>query len=158
MAGAVDVPVIMPMSNPTSNSEAVPADLVRWTEGRVLMATGSPFAPVEHGGRTIHVGQGNNVFVFPALGLGSLLSSAREVSDEMITRAAQSLAEQVTDEELSRGLLYPDVCRLRDITAASAAAVCAEAFERGLARAAVPDSFQAAAREAMWTPDYPTFL
>ncbi len=158
MAGTVDVPLIMPMSNPTSNSEAVPADLVRWTDGRVLMATGSPFAPVEHRGRTIHVGQGNNVFVFPALGLGSLLASAREVSDAMITRAAESLAQQVTDEELSRGLLYPDVCRLRDITAISAAAVCAEAFEGGLARTEAPDSFQAAARDAMWTPDYPTFL
>ncbi len=158
MAAAVDRPVVMPMSNPTSNSEAVPADLVRWTDGRVLMATGSPFAPVEHGGRTIHVGQGNNVFVFPALGLGSLLSGAREVSDDMITRAAQSLAQQVTDEELSRGLLYPDVSRLRDITAASAAAVCAEAFERGLARNDPPASFDVAARDAMWTPDYPTFV
>jgi malic enzyme len=158
MAGAVDHPVIMPMSNPTANSEAVPADLVAWTDGRALIATGSPFAPVERGGRTIHVGQGNNVFVFPALGLGSLLAGAREVSDQMITRAADTLAQQITDEELSRGLLYPDVARLRDITVVSAAAVCAEAFECGLARAQPPEDFTAAARAAMWTPDYPTFL
>jgi malic enzyme len=158
MAAAVHRPLIMPMSNPTANSEAVPADLVDWTDGRVLTATGSPFAPVQHRGRTIHIGQGNNVFVFPALGLGSLLAGAREVSDQMITCAAGELAQQVTDEELSRGLLYPDVARLRDITAVSAAAVCAEAFERGLARAEAPQDFRTAAREAMWTPDYPTFL
>jgi malate dehydrogenase (oxaloacetate-decarboxylating) len=158
MAAAVDAPVIMPMSNPTANSEAVPADLVRWTDGRALIATGSPFAPVEHRGRTIHIGQGNNVFVFPALGLGTLLAGAREVSDEMITCAAAALARQTTDEELSRGLLYPDVARLREITAAGAAAVCAEAFERDLATADAPADFTAAARDAMWSPDYPTFV
>jgi malate dehydrogenase (oxaloacetate-decarboxylating) len=158
MAAGVGAPLIMPMSNPTANSEALPADLVRWTEGRALIATGSPFAPVEHGGRTIEVGQGNNVFVFPGLGLGSLLAGAREVSDDMITRAAEALAGQVTDAELARGLLYPDVARLRDITAVSAATVCAEAFGCGNATAEAPDDFAAAARAAMWTPEYPTFL
>ena len=158
MAGAVQAPVIMPMSNPTAHSEAVPADLVSWTDGRAHIATGSPFAPVEHRGRTIHVGQGNNVFVFPALGLGTLLARAREVSDEMITRASQALAGQITDEDLSRGLLYPDVARLREITAAGAAAVCAEAFERSLATADLPEHFTTAARDAMWTPEYPTFV
>lgn len=158
MAAAVERPVILPMSNPTSNCEAVPADLLRWTDGRVLMATGSPFQPVEYRGRTVHVGQGNNVFVFPALGLGSLLAGAREVSDEMITRAAHVLAEQITDEELGRGLLYPDVTRLREITAVAAAAVCAQAHEQGLASAEPPADFFAAARDAMWTPDYPTYV
>ena len=158
MAAAVAAPLIMPMSNPTASSEATPADLVRWTDGRAMMATGSPFAPVEHNGRTIHIGQGNNVFVFPALGLGTLLAGAREVSDAMITSAAHALAAQVTDAELQRGLLYPDVGRLREITAVSAAAVCAEAFERGHASAERPADLQAAARDAMWKPDYPTFI
>ena len=158
MAAAVAAPLIMPMSNPTASSEATPADLVRWTDGRAMMATGSPFAPVEHNGRTIHIGQGNNVFVFPALGLGTLLAGAREVSDAMITSAAHALAAQVTDAELQRGLLYPDVGRLREITAVSAAAVCAEAFERGHANAERPADLQAAARDAMWKPDYPTFI
>ncbi|MFW6093003.1 MAG: NAD-dependent malic enzyme [Pseudomonadota bacterium] len=158
MASAVAAPVILPMSNPTTNSEAQPADLVTWTEGRGLIATGSPFEPVEYAGRTFEIGQGNNVFIFPALGLGSLLASATEVTDTMITRAADALAAALTDDELERGLLYPDVSRLRDITAAGAAAVCAEAFAGGQARAERPDDFQAAAREAMWTPDYPKFV
>ncbi|MEQ8858103.1 MAG: NAD-dependent malic enzyme [Pseudomonadales bacterium] len=158
MAAAVPRPVIMPMSNPTPNSEAVPVDLLRWTDGRALIATGSPFAPVEHDGRTVHIGQGNNVFVFPALGLGSLLAGASEVSDDMISRAADALAAQVTEAELERGLLYPDVARLRDITAAGAIAVCEEAHAAGLARAPRPADIAHAAREAMWNPDYPTFL
>lgn len=158
MAAAVEVPVIMPMSNPTANSEAVPEDLLAWTDGRALVATGSPFAPVEHGGRTVHIGQGNNVFVFPALGLGSLLAEAAEVSDDMITRAADALAGQITEDELARGLLYPDVSRLREISAAGAAAVCEEAYAGGLARAERPADFAAAARDAMWTPDYPSFV
>ena len=158
MAEAVEAPVIMPMSNPTAHSEATPANLVRWTRGRALIATGSPFAPVEDGPRTIHIGQGNNVFVFPALGLGSLLAGAREVTDTMITRAAEALADQVGEDELARGLLYPDVSRLRHITAASAAAVCAEAFECGVATIEAPGDFHQAAREAMWGPEYPTFV
>lgn len=158
MAGSVARPVILPMSNPTANSEAVPADLLRWTDGRALVATGSPFEPVEHGGRTIHIGQGNNVFVFPAIGLGSLLAEASAVSDEMITRAAHALAEQITDAELERGLLYPDVSRLREITANAAAAVCRQAFEQGLARAEAPADFVAAAHDAMWSPEYPSFV
>jgi len=158
MAAGVEAPVILPMSNPTANSEAVPEDLLAWTDGRALVATGSPFAPVQHGGRTVHVGQGNNVFVFPALGLGSLLAEATEVSDDMITRAADALAGQITEDELERGLLYPDVSRLREISAVSAAAVCEEAFASGLARAERPADFAAAARDAMWTPDYPTFI
>jgi len=158
MGEGVEAPVIMPMSNPTANSEAVPEDLLAWTDGRALVATGSPFAPVEHGGRTVHVGQGNNVFVFPALGLGSLLAEATEVTDDMITRAANALAEQITEDELARGLLYPDVSRLREISAVGAAAVCEEAHGRSLARAERPADLAAAARDAMWTPDYPDFV
>ncbi|HEX7035667.1 MAG TPA: NAD-dependent malic enzyme [Pseudomonadales bacterium] len=158
LAAQVARPVIMPMSNPNANSEAVPADLLRWTDGRALVATGSPFAPVQLGERAVHIGQGNNVFVFPAIGLGALLARAREVSDEMITRAAGALAEQITEQELEQGLLYPDVRRLREITAVSAAAVAAEAFESGLATADRPGDLLAAAQQAMWTPDYPTFV
>ena len=122
------------------------------------MATGSPFEPVTLGARVVHIGQGNNVFVFPALGLGALLAGAREVSDDMITRVAKTLAGQITEAELDRGSLYPDIARLREITAVCAAAVCEQAFDEGLATVERPDDFEAAAREAMWWPEYPEFV
>lgn len=158
MSAAVEQPVIMPMSNPTANSEAVPEDLIRWSDGRALVATGSPFSPVAFGDRVVEIGQGNNVFVFPAIGLGALISGAREVSDDMITHAARALADQVSDEELARGLLYPDVSRLREVTARCAAAVAAQAFDEGLASVDRPADLHGAAREAMWTPEYPEIL
>ena len=89
MAAHVDQPVILPMSNPTSLSEATPADLVRWTGGRALIATGSPFGPVTYQGVTYQIGQANNALIFPGLGLGTLLSRARRITDHMITAAAQ---------------------------------------------------------------------
>ncbi len=150
-------PVILPMSNPTANSEAIPEDLIRWTEGAALVATGSPFAPVTHGDRTIEIGQGNNVFVFPALGLGALLSGAREVTDPMITAAANALADTITEDELARGLLYPSIDRLRETTVLCAAAVCRQAFADGVATAAPMEDPEAEARAAMWWPDYPEF-
>jgi malic enzyme len=158
MARHCAAPVIFPLSNPTSNCEAHPDDLIRWTEGSALVATGSPFAPVMYGGRTIHIGQGNNVFVFPAIGLGALLAGARKVSDAMITATAASLATQVSETDLEKGLLYPDISRLRDITALGAAKVCEQAHREGLATREAPSDFLAAARAAMWTPDYPMFV
>jgi malate dehydrogenase (oxaloacetate-decarboxylating)(NADP+) len=122
------------------------------------VATGSPFAPVSYNGRTIHIGQGNNVFVFPAIGLGALLAGARAISDTMISQTATSLAAQVREEDLARGLLYPDIARLREITALGAAAVCEQAHREGLATRERPADFLAAAKAAMWTPDYPTFV
>ncbi len=158
LASRTAAPVIFPLSNPTSNCEAHPDDLIRWTEGRALVATGSPFAPVRYAGRTIHVGQGNNVFVFPAIGLGALIAGARAVSDGMVSASAASLAAQVTPEELERGLLYPDIARLREITAFGVAAVARQAHVEGLATVPEPDDFLAAARDAMWTPAYPSFV
>jgi malic enzyme len=158
MASKVAAPVIFPLSNPTANCEAHPEDLIRWTDGRALVATGSPFAPVSYNGRTIHVGQGNNVFVFPAIGLGALLAGARAISDTMISQTATSLAAQVREEDLARGLLYPDIGRLREITALGAAAVCEQAHREGLATRERPDDFVAAAKAVMWTPDYPAFV
>ena len=158
MTGNVSQPVILPMSNPTANSEATPEDLVRWSDGQALIATGSPFAPVTHNGRTIEIGQGNNVFVFPAIGLGALLAGASEITDTMITQASQALAGQITEAELARGLLYPDVSRLREVTAHCAAAVAEQAFAEGLAGNKKPESMLDAAFAAMWTPDYPEFV
>ena len=139
MAARVERPVVFPLSNPTSHAEAVPEDLVRWTEGRVLMGTGSPFPPVSWEGRELHVGQGNNAFIFPGVGLGALVAQAREVTDGMFNAAARALAETLTNEELERTQLYPDVGRLRDVTRQVAIAVVEQAIADGVAAIAAPD-------------------
>ena len=155
MSRNTDRPVIFPLSNPTSNAEAVPEDLLRWTNGQALIATGSPFAPVKVGDREVHIGQGNNVFIFPALGLGAMVSGASQVTDGMITACARSLADQVTDEELDKGLLFPDVTRLRDVTVHAAEAVAARAAEDGVAS---QSASRADVEAAMWWPEYPEYV
>ncbi|HHD57195.1 MAG TPA: NAD-dependent malic enzyme, partial [Desulfobulbaceae bacterium] len=102
-----DRPVIMPLSNPTDHAEAIPADVYRWTDWRALVATGSPFPDVEYGGKTYRVGQANNVFVFPGVGLGTLASGAREVRPEFFTAAARAVAGAVTTQQLQQGALLP---------------------------------------------------
>ena len=157
MADNAERPIILPFSNPTDHSEATPADVIDWTEGRALIATGSPFEPVRYGGETIEIGQGNNVFIFPGLGLGALLSGAREISDEMISSCAHALAQSVTDDELARGLLYPSIDRLREASAYVATAVIEQAAADG--RIDTPDSdvFQYVC-DAMWEPVYPEYV
>ena len=145
------------MSNPTANSEATPADLLAWTNGRALIATGSPFEPVVHAGKRVEIGQGNNVLIFPALGLGALVVRARKITDAMITAAARSLAEQTSAEERARGCLYPNVARLRSITRLSAAAVARAAIADTVARSD-PGDLQVAVDAFMWRPEYPTFV
>ncbi len=154
MAAQVERPGIFPLSNPTSSSEARPADVMAWTEGRALMATGSPFEPVEIAGRTIRIGQGNNAFVFPGVGLGVLVSEAREVTDGMFAAAADALAAQLPDEDLQAGSLFPRIAGLRAITARVAAAVVRQAVTDGVARNAPEDPAEAVAA-AMWDPVYP---
>jgi len=148
-------PVIMPLSNPTSAAEATPADLLTWTDGHAIIATGSPFAPVQHRDRTHRFGQGNNVFIFPALGLATLLGDTGLVTDTMITTTAEALATQLTEDELEAGLLYPDVERLREVTAAVTTAVLIGARHEGITRAQLPDDVAAYVAENMWDPAYP---
>jgi malic enzyme len=153
MARHVDRPLIFPLSNPTSQSEAVPADVIRWTDARAIVATGSPFAPVPWGGREIRIGQANNAFVFPGVGLGLLLSEAKEVTEEMFAAAAGALAGQVSAVDRAEGCLFPRIEDLRKVTAHVAEAVVREALRSGVARQRVDDVPRAVA-EAMWEPAY----
>ncbi len=155
MASQVERPVILPLSNPTSRSEATPADLLEWTDGRARVATGSPFDPVLRQGRTIPVGQANNAFVFPGIGLGVLVSEAREVPDALFAAAAERLAAEVSEEELAAGSLFPPVRELRRVTAAVAESVVREARDAGVGRPMEDAAVAAAVAAAMWDPVYP---
>jgi len=155
MAAHAGRPLIMPMSNPTSACEALPRDLLAWTDGRALVATGSPFEPVEHGGRRIVIGQGNNAFVFPGVGLGAIVSQTSEVTDAMFAAAADALGAEVGAADLASGSVFPAVREIRRVTARIAAAVVREAQDAGLARRALAREDVAAAVEAaMWEPAY----
>jgi malic enzyme len=158
MARHVERPVVLPMSNPTANSEATPADVIAWSEGRALVATGSPFEPVAHAGRRIAVGQANNAFVFPGIGLGAILAEAREVTDAMFAAAADRLATVPTDAELAGGSLFPHVRDLRRVTAGIAEAVMREARDGGVGLALPDSEIPARVASAMWTPEYPQMV
>ena len=158
MALHVERPVIFPFSNPTALAEALPRDLFEWTDGRALVASGSPFEPVTFGDREIHVGQGNNAFVFPGIGLGALVAEAREISDTAFSAAARALADSVTADELERGLLYPSVGRLREVTVNVASAVVEQVGAEGLGLAVPPDEVRRRVEAAMWQPEYPQLV
>jgi malate dehydrogenase (oxaloacetate-decarboxylating) len=153
LAAHVERPIIFPMSNPTSKIEALPADLLAWTDGRALVATGSPFAPVEHGGTTYGIAQANNALVFPGLGLGVTVARARRVSDGMLQAAADAVAGLVDVTQPGASLL-PSISDLRPVSATVAVAVVRAAVEEGLAQAEVTDPL-AQVHAAMWEPVYP---
>ncbi|MEA2631919.1 MAG: hypothetical protein QOE66_2138 [Chloroflexota bacterium] len=154
MAAGTGRPIVLPLSNPTSVSEAAPADVLRWTDGRALVATGSPFDAVEVDGVRREVGQANNVFVFPGLGLGAIAAETRSITDGMFLLAARTLAAAVTDPRLAVGALYPPVGELRTITRAIAIGVAREAVERGLAGISPDEDIEAVIDAAMWWPAY----
>jgi len=156
-------PVIMPLSNPTSMSEANPADLYSWTGGRVLVGTGSPFPDVEYEGKKYRIGQCNNVFVFPGVGLGVLTSGAREVLPEFFTAAARAVSDFVTADEMRQGCLVPDVTKLNEVSLKVAQAVGEAAIALGVSRPCAFSTFQhnndparlnELIRRMRWEPDY----
>jgi len=153
MAKYVERPVIFPLSNPTSKSEATPADLLEWTDGRALVATGSPFPPVNHEGRLIQIGQCNNAFIFPGVGLGVIASGARRVTDAMFSAAARVLSEFSPALLDPNAPLFPSLERVREISYHVALAVGAEAVRAGLTSTS-PDFLESAVSQKMWTPHY----
>jgi len=158
LAAGTDRPIVMPLSNPTTSCEAIPADILRWSAGRAIVATGSPFPAVEHDGRRHEIGQANNVFVFPGLGLGTIVAEARTMPDRLFLVAARSLAEQVPDERLATGAIYPAVDRLRAVTRSIALAVATAAREDGIAALPADVDLEEAVDAAMWWPDYVPYL
>jgi malate dehydrogenase (oxaloacetate-decarboxylating) len=156
MAEHVDHPVIMPLSNPTSLVEATPADLLAWTDGRALIATGSPFPPVHLDEREHRIAQANNAFVFPGLGLGVAVCRATRVTDRMIAAAAEAVAGLV-DVDRPGASLLPQVSELRMVSATVAIAVAEAAQREGVATRALDNPVQQVF-DAMWTPVYPELI
>ena len=152
-ADGVERPVIMPMSNPTDCTEVMPADALDWTGGRALVATGSPFPPVDYGGELRHIGQANNMYVFPAMGLGSLAVHARRLTDGMFLAAASALADCVNDDRAATGSLFPPITEVRAVSRSLAIAVGEEARQEGVARE-VDTPVDQLVDEMMWWPEY----
>ncbi len=154
MARKVERPVIFPLSNPTSRSEANAEDLIRWTDGRALVATGSPFAPVSYDERKIPIAQCNNVYIFPAMGLGVVASRARRVTGPMLLAAARALAKNSPALKDSSASLLPPLTDLRRVAAEIAVAVGLEAQKEGVAAAMSEDELRQRVVDTQWTPAY----
>jgi malate dehydrogenase (oxaloacetate-decarboxylating) len=155
MARKTARPVIFPLSNPTAKSEAKPEDLIRWTEGRALVATGSPFAPVTFAGRTIPIAQCNNVYIFPALGLGLVASRANRVTDSMMLAAARTLGENSPALHDPAACLLPALADVRRVATEIAYAVGLEAQNAGVAPKTRADALLARVLASQWRPAYP---
>ncbi|WP_376706236.1 NAD-dependent malic enzyme (plasmid) [Mesorhizobium sp. ISC25] len=148
-------PIIFPYSNPTSRSEATAEEVYRWSDGRAIFASGSPFPPVELDGRKLVPNQGNNVYIFPAMAMAIFATEAKRVTEDMFLTAAQAIAEQVSEENLAAGLIYPPRERIFSASLHVAERVAARIFEQGLARVPQPDDVGALIRSSVYRPVYP---
>jgi malic enzyme len=157
MAQHVQRPIILPLSNPTSKVECTPAEAIRWSEGRAIVATGTAFDPVRYEGKTHVIGQANNVFVFPGMGLGCILSGVQEVTDSLFLAAAHCLAGCVGQDRLDAGAIYPDQKELRNVAAQVAAAVIGTVQRQQGGPPSGRESVERIVREAMWFPEYPVY-
>jgi malate dehydrogenase (oxaloacetate-decarboxylating)(NADP+) len=155
MAHLNDRPIVFALSNPTSKAECSAEQAYAWTDGRVVFASGSPFAPVTIAGLVHAPGQANNSYVFPGVGLALLVSGARRVTDAMFFAAARALADQTSDIDLQHGRVFPPPMRMRDVALAVAVAVAAVAHDQGLATRPRPPDLRAAVRRDMYWPSYP---
>ena len=155
-------PIIFPLSNPTANTEALPEDILRWTNGAAIIATGSPFEDVTLNGKTYPIGQGNNAFIFPGLGFGAVLARAREITDSMVLEAAYTLSEETPQDSLDAGRVYPRIAGLREVSIKVAARVMKKALEDGVAaeyriRGLDLAGLEAFAKTRFWHPKYLPF-
>lgn len=158
MALHVTQPVVLPLSNPTSRSEATPADILAWTGGRALVATGSPFDTVRLDGRDHVIGQANNAFVFPGLGLGAIVAEVREFSDDLFLAAADVLAASVDDSRVAMGGLFPSQADLRDVSRRIAIEVVRVARDTGIGRQLTDEEIPDAVDATMWYPTYSEYV
>jgi malate dehydrogenase (oxaloacetate-decarboxylating) len=152
-------PIIYPLSNPTSSCEADPVDILRWTDGKAIVATGSPFAPVEYEGESHPIGQGNNAFIFPGLGFGAILSRASRITDAMVLAASYALADYTAERYVPQGLVYPPIDDLREASVRVAARVMEQAVRDGVATETVPaGNLEDFVRSRFWRPAYLPFV
>jgi len=156
MAEINEHPIVFPYSNPTSRSECTAEEAYRWSGGKAVFASGSPFPPVEIGGRKFVPGQGNNVYIFPAMGMAVFVTEATRVTEEMFIVAAKAVAEQVTDENLAVGLIYPPQSRILDASLHVAERVATYIFDKKLARVPRPHDIGAFIRARAYRPIYAT--
>jgi malate dehydrogenase (oxaloacetate-decarboxylating) len=147
-------PIVFPLSNPTSKTECTPEDALRWSEGRAIVATGSPFDPVTVDGKRHRIGQCNNSFVFPGVGLGLTISGARRVSNGMFLEAAKALAALVKPEDLAETAVYPELSRIRECSFAVACATIRRAVAEGHADPEILEHLEKTVERAMWFPEY----